>query len=64
MTTKELILRTLDGLPDEVSIDDVIKRLYLLRKIEIGLHQAETGELIEHEVVKSRFRAWVEAGNC
>jgi predicted transcriptional regulator len=62
MTTKELVLRTLDDLPEDASIDDVIERLYLLRKIEIGLRQAESGELIEHEVVKSRFRDAVEIG--
>jgi hypothetical protein len=61
MTNKELIQRTLDDLPDNVSIDDVIERLYLLRKIEIGLRQAQAGELIEHEVVKNRFRDSVEA---
>lgn len=56
MTTKELVLRTLEFLPDDASIDDVIERLYLLRKIEIGLRQADAGNLIEHEVVKNTFR--------
>ncbi|RIK74077.1 MAG: hypothetical protein DCC68_23720 [Planctomycetota bacterium] len=60
MTTKELVLRTLDELPDDASIEDVIERLYLLRKIEIGLRQAEAGELIDHDVVKSKFRDAVE----
>jgi predicted transcriptional regulator len=56
MTTKELVRQTLDGLPDNVTMEEVIERLYVLRKIEIGLRQVEAGDVIEHEEVKRRFR--------
>lgn len=55
MTTKELVRQTLDGLPDDVTIDEVIERLYLLRKIEEGLRQAEAGDVIDHEDVEREF---------
>lgn len=58
MTTKELILRTLDGLPDEVSIDEVIERLYLLRKIEEGLRQAEAGDVMDHDEFEQETLRW------
>jgi predicted transcriptional regulator len=60
MTTKELVRQTLDGLPDDVTIDEVIERLYLLRKIEEGLRQAEAGDVIDHEDVKREFRNAVD----
>ena len=49
MTTKEKIRNVIDSLDDNVSIEQVIDRLYLLRKIEIGLRQADAGAGIEHD---------------
>ena len=49
MTGKEKILAAVQTMPEDVSIDDAIDRLWLLRKIEIGLAQADRGEGIEHD---------------
>lgn len=48
MTTKEKAISLIQTLDDDVSIDDVIDRLYLLRKIELGIAQADEGDLMEH----------------
>ncbi len=60
MMTKELVLQTLQSLPDDVSIDEVIERLYVLRKIEEGLRQAAAGDVIDHEDVVREFRDVVD----
>jgi hypothetical protein len=49
MTSKEKILFVINRLDDNVSIDQAIDRLNLLRKIEIGLQQADSGDVIEHD---------------
>ncbi len=49
MSTKEKILTVIQSLPDEVSIDEAIDRLYLLSKVERGLEQADAGEVTGHE---------------
>ena len=49
MTTKQKILSVIERLDDDVSIDQAIDRLYMLRKIEIGLQQAESGDVLEHD---------------
>jgi hypothetical protein len=49
MTTKEKILSVIKCLDDNVSIGQAIDRLYLLRKVEIGLQQADSGDVIEHD---------------
>jgi hypothetical protein len=49
MTTKEKILSAIQSLEDDASIDDAIERLYLLRKIEIGLKQADEGDVMDHD---------------
>ena len=49
MTTKEKILSVIQSLDDDVSIDQAIDRLYLLRNIEIGIQQADAGDVIDHD---------------
>lgn len=49
MTTKEKALSVIRSLDDNVTLDDVIDRLYLLRKIEAGIAQADAGDCIEHD---------------
>jgi predicted transcriptional regulator len=49
MTTKEKIISVIERLDDDVSIDNVIERLYILRKIEIGLQQADSGDVMDHD---------------
>jgi hypothetical protein len=49
MTTKEKILTVIKSLDDDVSIEQAIDRLYLLRKIEIGVQQADADQGIEHD---------------
>ena len=41
-----MVIKSLD---DNVSLDDVIDRLYLLRKIELGIAQANAGDVVEHD---------------
>ncbi len=48
MTTKEKILSVIRSLDDETSVDHAIDRLYLLRKIEMGIQQADKGDVVEH----------------
>ena len=37
--------------------DDVIDRLYLLRKIELGLAQADAGDVMEHDEFMKELEA-------
>ena len=49
MTTKEKVLSVINSLDENASLDEVIDRLYLLRKIELGIAQADAGDVIEHD---------------
>ncbi len=54
METKQQILKAIEGLPDDASVEDALERLYLLYKIERGLRQADRGELISQEEAFAR----------
>jgi predicted transcriptional regulator len=49
MTSKEKAISVIQTLADDISLDEFIDRLYLLRKIEIGIAQADAGELTDHD---------------
>jgi len=57
MTTKEKAISLIQTLSDDVSLDDVIDRLYLLRKIELGIAQADVGDVMEHNAFMDELEA-------
>ena len=57
MTTKEKAISLIQTLDDDVSLDEVIDRLYLLRKIELGIAQADAGEVMEHDAFMDELEA-------
>ena len=51
---KTEIVKAIQDLPDDATVEDAMERLYFLAKVERGLEQSE-GETISHEEVKARF---------
>lgn len=57
---KKTVLDLLDGMPDEIDIDDLFDALYLMHKIEIGEAAAAAGDVFSDEEVKRLIRQWHE----
>ncbi len=57
MTTKEKAISLIQSLGDDISLDDVIDRLYLRRKIELGIAQADAGDVLEHDAFMDELEA-------
>jgi hypothetical protein len=51
---KSEIIRAIQELPDDATVEDAMERLYFLAKVERGLDQSEA-ETIPHEEIKARF---------
>jgi len=49
MTRKELILRMVGRLPDDVTYQRVMYHLGVMRAIEVGEEQIARGEVIDHD---------------
>lgn len=49
MNTKQRVFAALESIPNDASLDVVIDRLYLLRKIELGIAEADTDAVIDHD---------------
>ena len=57
---KEKIQQVIDRLSDEVDVDALVEKLYLLDKIEVAEGQLAAGEGISHEDAKKRLAPWLE----
>jgi predicted transcriptional regulator len=60
MTIKEKVMKAVEGLGDDASIEDVMERLLFLAKVERGLEQADAGQTIPHSQVKERMSKWLK----
>ncbi|PZX59186.1 hypothetical protein LV84_01212 [Algoriphagus ratkowskyi] len=56
--TREKVLEAVKNMPQEFSIDDLIDKLLLLNKIEIGLDQSKNGETFTAKEAKKMIKEW------
>jgi hypothetical protein len=52
---KEKVQQVVGELPEEVDVDVLVEKLYLLEKIGLGERQLDRGEGITHEDAKRRL---------
>ena len=57
--TKQDILRAMEDLPDDATVEDAIDRLVYLYKIERGIKQANAGQKVSQEEAKTRMAQWL-----
>lgn len=58
--TKQDILKSIEALPDDVTINDVIDHLCYLSGIEEGLADVEAGRIFTHEEVVEHIKSWLK----
>ncbi len=57
---KSRVEQVVATMPDDVDLDSLVDKLYLLRKIEAGEAQIELGQVIPHEEVKRQIAEWLK----
>lgn len=60
MLTKEKIKKSIDALPDDPTIDQVIDQIIMLDKIEQGLKDVQDGNVYTTEEAKARLSKWLK----
>ncbi|GFP18878.1 hypothetical protein HKBW3S42_00180 [Candidatus Hakubella thermalkaliphila] len=60
MVVKDQILKVIQELPQDATVEDAMERLYLLYKVERGIEQAEAGQKITQEEARKRMAKWLE----
>ena len=60
MITKQRLIQTINDLPDKFSFDDLLDRIILLQKIEVGLEQSQTGQTKTTVQAKDKLSRWLK----
>lgn len=59
MLTKVKLLQSIKDLPDKFTLDDLLDRIVLLQKIEIGLEQSQEGQTKSTEESREKLKKWL-----
>jgi predicted transcriptional regulator len=57
-TAKQEALNAIQQLPDNVDLDEIVYRLYVINKIHQGMQDVEAGRTISHEELKREIEQW------
>ena len=60
MLTKDRLHKTIDRLPDDLTVDQIINELILLDKIDQGLIDVNQGKVYSTEEVKNKLNKWLK----
>ncbi len=60
MTTKELIRKLLDKMPDNATIEDIQYQIYVLQKIQAGEEDLGAGRIVSNDQVMQDLARWVK----
>lgn len=55
---KDKVLETVNDLPSEFELEELIERLIFIEKVEKGLQQLDKGETRTHAQVKQIVKTW------
>ena len=57
-TDKQDALDTINRLPDDVPLDEIVYRLYVLHKTHQGMQDIEAGRVISSEALAQEIEQW------
>ena len=61
MTNKQAIIKTIEELPDDVSTEEVMYRLFVRERIKRGLRDVEQGKTVSHDAVRRSIARWLRS---
>lgn len=59
MLKKEKVIAVINTMPDNFSFDDLLEKIILLQKIELGLEQSNSGRVVSTAEAKERLKRFV-----
>ncbi len=58
MSAKELVVKTVRKMSDELSMEEILEELSILAAIREGEDAADARKVISHEEMKKRAKSW------
>ncbi len=60
MLNKAQVLKSLKNLPETFSVDEIIDRVILLQKIELGIEQSSSNKVNSTAESKKKLKKWLK----
>ena len=60
MLTKDKVKKTIERLPDNFTVDQLVEELVVLNKIDEGLKDIEDGRVFTTDQVKQELKVWLK----
>ncbi len=60
MIVKERVIKAIQDLPKNASIEDAMEKLFLIYKVDRGIKQADAGQKISQEMAKKKMGKWLK----
>ena len=60
MLTKDKVRKTIDRLPENFTVDQIVEKLVILNRIEEGLKDIEEGRVFTTDQVKKELKTWLK----
>ena len=60
MLTKTQIIDSLNNLPENVTIDQVIEHLVVVEKVQRGLNDSAEGKVYSKEKAREKLKKWLK----
>jgi hypothetical protein len=60
MLTKTKLIAEIKNFPEQFSIDELIEKLILIEKVEMGREQSKQGEVVSEEELEYEVKKWFE----
>ncbi|PKL16020.1 MAG: hypothetical protein CVV49_18365 [Spirochaetae bacterium HGW-Spirochaetae-5] len=57
---KSQVIEIIKGLPENITLDDIMEELYFKSHVDSGLKELDEGKGIPHEEVEVRFSKWLK----
>ena len=59
MINKKQLLETINKLPNQFSAEEIINRIILMQKIELGLEQSKSGKVLSESDAREKLKKWL-----
>ncbi len=60
MLTKDKVKKTIDKLPDNFTVDQLVEELVILNRIDEGLNDIDEGRVFTTDQVKEELGTWLK----
>ena len=60
MIDKSRLISTINDLPDQINLEDLLDRIMLLEKIELGISDIANGNINTSAQAKEKLKKWLK----